>query len=403
MPTDYLKRILDARVYDVARETRARGRAAPVGPARQHGAAEARGQPAGLQLQAARRVQPDGPARARRARARRDRRVGRQPRAGRRARGRTARLPRGDRDAGDDAAVKIDAVRARGAEVVLAGESYSDAYAHALERQATEGLTFVHPFDDPDVIAGQGTIGMEILRQHQALHSSRPIHAIFVAIGGGGLIAGVGAYVKAVRPDIRIIGVQTIDSDAMARSLAAGEIVTLPTVGLFSDGTAVKRVGVETFRLAQEVVDDIVLVDTDAICAAIKDVFVETRSHSRAGRRTRDRGTEGVRRARRHPRRDAGRDRVRREHELRPAALRRRPRRGRRGTRGRVRGDDPRGRGAVSAASARWSARTTSPSSTTGSPTRTSRTCSSASPSARAATVARSRRRSASTASRRST
>jgi len=131
----------------------------------------------------------------------------------------------------------------------------------------------VHPFDDPDVIAGQGTIGMEILRQH-----SGPIHAIFVAIGGGGLIAGIGAYVKEIRPDIKIIGVQTLDSDAMARSLKAGHRVTLNDVGLFSDGTAVRLVGEETFRVAQMVVDEIILVDTDAICAAIQDVFQDTRS-----------------------------------------------------------------------------------------------------------------------------
>ena len=174
--------------------------------------------------------------------------------------------------------VKIDAVKARGAEVVLAGESYSDAYAHALDLQKKDGLCFVHPFDDPDVIAGQGTIGMEILRQHQALHSDRPIHAIFVAIGGGGLISGVAAYVKAVRPEIRIIGVQTTDSDAMAQSVATGRRVMLANVGLFSDGTAVKQVGVETLRLVKKHVDEIILVDTDAICAAIKDVFAETRS-----------------------------------------------------------------------------------------------------------------------------
>ena len=174
--------------------------------------------------------------------------------------------------------MKVDAVAARGAEVVLAGESYSDAYEHALVMQKRDRLTFVHPFDDPDVIAGQGTIGMEILRQHQSLHSDRPIHAIFVAIGGGGLISGVAAYVKAVRPDIRIIGVQTEDSDAMAQSVAAKRRVTLPNVGLFSDGTAVKQVGVETFRLVRKYVDEIITVDTDATCAAIKDVFVETRS-----------------------------------------------------------------------------------------------------------------------------
>ena len=169
--------------------------------------------------------------------------------------------------------VKIDAVRARGAEVVLHGDSYSDAAAHAAELQQRDGLTFVHPFDDPDVIAGQGTIAMEILRQHQG-----PIHAMFVAIGGGGLAAGIGAYVKQVRPEIRLIGVQTTDSDAMARSLKAGRRVELHEVGLFSDGTAVKKVGEETYRLCKEYLDDIILVDTDAICAAIKDVFQDTRA-----------------------------------------------------------------------------------------------------------------------------
>ena len=169
--------------------------------------------------------------------------------------------------------VKVDAVRARGAEVVLHGDSYSDAYARALEIQSAQGLSFVHPFDDPDVIAGQGTIAMEILRQHQA-----PIHAIFVAIGGGGLASGIGAYVKQVRPEIRLVGVQTTDSDAMARSLKAGRRVELHDVGLFSDGTAVRKVGEETYRLCKAYVDEIVLVDTDAICAAIKDVFQDTRS-----------------------------------------------------------------------------------------------------------------------------
>ncbi len=170
-------------------------------------------------------------------------------------------------------AVKVEAVRARGGEVVLAGDSYSDAYQHALVLEKKHKLTFVHPFDDPHVIAGQGTIAMEILRQHAG-----PIHAVFVAIGGGGLIGGVGAYIKAVRPDIKVIGVQTTDSDAMAKSLAAGRRVMLHDVGLFSDGTAVKQVGEETFRLAKQVVDEIILVDTDAVCAAIKDVFIDTRS-----------------------------------------------------------------------------------------------------------------------------
>ncbi len=169
--------------------------------------------------------------------------------------------------------LKIDAVAALGGETVLHGDSYSDAYQHALQLQAAKGLTFVHPFDDPDVIAGQGTVAMEILRQHQG-----PIDAVFVAIGGGGLISGVAAYIKAVRPEVRVIGVQTVDSDAMVRSVAAGKRVTLTEVGLFSDGTAVKRVGEETFRVARALVDDYVLVDTDAVCAAIKDVFQDTRS-----------------------------------------------------------------------------------------------------------------------------
>ena len=169
--------------------------------------------------------------------------------------------------------VKIDAVSALGGTVVLEGESYSDAYQHALKLQAEQGLVFVHPFDDPDVIAGQGTIGMEILRQHQG-----PIEAVFVAIGGGGLIAGVASYIKAVRPEIKVVGVQTHDSDAMHRSVQAGARVQLHDVGLFSDGTAVKQVGEETFRMARELVDDYVLVDTDEVCAAIKDIFQDTRS-----------------------------------------------------------------------------------------------------------------------------
>ncbi|MCI2809750.1 threonine ammonia-lyase, biosynthetic [Eoetvoesiella caeni] len=169
--------------------------------------------------------------------------------------------------------VKVDAVRALGGEAVLAGDSYSDAYAHALDLEKQEKLTFVHPFDDPDVIAGQGTIGMEILRQHP-----NQIDAVFVPIGGGGLIAGVAAYIKQLRPNIKIIGVQTADSDAMARSAKAGRRIELSDVGLFSDGTAVKLVGSETFKLAKQYVDDYITVDTDAICAAIKDVFQDTRS-----------------------------------------------------------------------------------------------------------------------------
>jgi len=173
--------------------------------------------------------------------------------------------------------LKVDAVKTLGGDVVLHGESYSDAYEHAACLQKEQGLTFVHPFDDPDVIAGQGTIAMEILRQLQSL-GSRRLDAVFVAIGGGGLISGVANYIKAVRPEIKVIGVQMNDSDAMAQSVRAQQRVQLADVGLFSDGTAVKLVGEETFRVAQGLVDEFVLVDTDAVCAAIKDIFVDTRS-----------------------------------------------------------------------------------------------------------------------------
>ncbi len=176
--------------------------------------------------------------------------------------------------------VKIDAVKAFGGanvEVVLFGDSYSDAHAHAVALEQQNGLAFVHPFDDPDVIAGQGTIAMEILRQLQGLGSNE-LDAVFVAIGGGGLISGVANYIKAVRPEIKVIGVQMNDSDAMIQSVAAKKRVTLPDVGLFSDGTAVKLVGEETFRVARGLVDSYITVDTDSVCAAIKDVFVDTRS-----------------------------------------------------------------------------------------------------------------------------
>ncbi|MDP2371635.1 threonine ammonia-lyase, biosynthetic [Rhodoferax sp.] len=173
--------------------------------------------------------------------------------------------------------VKVDAVRGFGGEVVLHGDSYSDAYAHAIKLEGKQGLTFVHPFDDPDVIAGQGTIAMELLRQLQG-HGSNRLDAVFVAIGGGGLISGVANYIKAVRPEIKVIGVQMNDSDAMMQSVAAKKRVTLPDVGLFSDGTAVKLVGEETFRIARKLVDEYIAVDTDAVCAAIKDVFIDTRS-----------------------------------------------------------------------------------------------------------------------------
>jgi threonine dehydratase len=169
--------------------------------------------------------------------------------------------------------IKIQAVEARRAQVVLHGDSYDEAYAHAQRLAAKVRLTFVHPYDDPEVIAGQGTIGMEILRQHP-----ETIHALFVPIGGGGLISGIAAYVKRLRPEIRVIGVEPVDADAMYRSLKAGRRIKLAQIGLFADGVAVKQVGRETFRLCRAFVDEVILVDTDETCAAIKDVFEDTRS-----------------------------------------------------------------------------------------------------------------------------
>ena len=168
--------------------------------------------------------------------------------------------------------IKVDAVLALGGDVVLHGDTYDDAYAHAHELGKQRELVFVHPFDDPDVIAGQGTIGAEILQQLD------DIDAIFVPIGGGGLIAGIAVYVKSMRPDIRIIGVEPDDSAAMRDSLLAGAPVTLDHVGIFADGVAVRRVGDETFRLCQQYVDEIITVDTDQVCAAIRDIFEDTRS-----------------------------------------------------------------------------------------------------------------------------
>ena len=169
--------------------------------------------------------------------------------------------------------IKIQAVESRGATVLLHGDVYDEAYTQALKLAAEEHATFVHPYDDPDIIAGQGTIGMEILRQHTGT-----IHAIFVPVGGGGLISGIAAYVKRLHPRVKIIGVEPVDADSMYRSLQEGRRIKLAQVGLFADGVAVKQVGEETFRLCRDLVDEIILVDTDAICAAIKDVFEDTRA-----------------------------------------------------------------------------------------------------------------------------
>src|SRR6185369_10449379 len=169
--------------------------------------------------------------------------------------------------------IKIAAVAGRGAKVVLHGDSYDEAYAHSLKLARTHNLTYVHPYDDPEVIAGQGTIAMEILRQ-----TRREIDAIFVAIGGGGLISGIAAYVKRLRPQIKVIGVEPVDAAAMYRSLKAGRRIKLDQVGLFADGVAVKQVGKETFRICRDLVDEVIRVDTAATCAAIKDVFEDTRA-----------------------------------------------------------------------------------------------------------------------------
>src|SRR4051812_5065535 len=169
--------------------------------------------------------------------------------------------------------IKVAAVAARGAKVELHGDSYHEASLHAKALAKRGKLTFVHPYDDPLVIAGQGTIGLEILRQHP-----HPIDAIYVPVGGGGLVAGIASYVKRVSPKTRIVGVEPVDSNAMTQSLKAGRRVTLEHVNLFADGVAVKQVGRETFRIARELVDEMVLVDTDEICAAIKDIFEDTRT-----------------------------------------------------------------------------------------------------------------------------
>lgn len=169
--------------------------------------------------------------------------------------------------------IKIKSVKARGAKIVLHGDSYDDAYSHAQELVAEKGMIFIHPYDDPDVIAGQGTVAMEILRQHTA-----EIHAIFVPVGGGGLVAGIAAYVKFVRPEIKVIAVEPDDADCLNQALKAGRRVVLDQVGLFADGVAVKQVGEETFRIAQQYVDEVITVSTDEICAAIKDIFDDTRS-----------------------------------------------------------------------------------------------------------------------------
>ena len=169
--------------------------------------------------------------------------------------------------------IKVDAVQSMGAEVVLAGDSYDQAKAHCDTLVAQTGMTFIHPFDDPLVIAGQGTIGAEIVR-----HSQDQLSAVFVPVGGGGLIAGISGYIKSLRPDVKVIGVEPFEADAMYRSLAHGRRVQLDHVGIFADGVAVREVGERTFEIVRQTVDEVLRVTNDEICAAIKDIFDETRS-----------------------------------------------------------------------------------------------------------------------------
>ncbi|NOY71345.1 MAG: threonine ammonia-lyase, biosynthetic [Gammaproteobacteria bacterium] len=170
--------------------------------------------------------------------------------------------------------IKVSSVKAYGADVILYGDGYDEAYQHALELADQKKMTFIHPYDDPDVIAGQGTVAMEILRQ---MHGGE-ISAIFVPVGGGGLIAGISAYVKHLYPEIKIIGVEPDNAACLYEALKAGKRVELEQVGIFADGVAVRQVGIEPFKVAKECVDEVILVSTDEICAAIKDIFEDTRS-----------------------------------------------------------------------------------------------------------------------------
>jgi threonine dehydratase len=273
VPQSYLKRILDARVYEVARETPLeyapvlserfgnrvwlkREDMQPVFSFKCRGAYNkmARLSPASLKrgvIASSAGNHAQGVALA----------------AGRLGARATIVMPRTTQQ------IKVDAVRALGANIVLHGDHYDAAYAKARKIAARRNLVFVHPYDDPDVIAGQGTIGLEILKQHTS-----ELDAIFVPVGGGGLIAGIAAYVKQIRPGVKIIGVEPEDADAMYRSLRSGRRVLLDHVGIFADGVAVRQVGRETLRLCRQFVDRIVLVSNDEICAAMKDIFEDCRS-----------------------------------------------------------------------------------------------------------------------------
>ena len=169
--------------------------------------------------------------------------------------------------------IKVDAVRSRSARVILHGDAYDEALAHALRFAKEKGMVYIHAYDDPDVIAGQGTVGMEILRQHTG-----PLDAVFVPVGGGGLLAGVAAYIKYVRPEVKVIGVEPEDAACLKAAMEKGRRVTLPHVGIFADGVAVAQIGKETFRVIRETVDEVITASTDEMCAAIKDIFDDTRS-----------------------------------------------------------------------------------------------------------------------------
>lgn len=272
MPDSYIKRILDARVYDVARET-------PIDEAMLLSARFGNRiwlkredlQPVfSFKLRGAynkmHRLQPEQRARGVIAASAGNHAQGLAMAAQRMGVAATIVMPR------TTPRIKVDAVRSRGAHVVLHGDSFDEAAAQAQKLVEQKGLTFVHPFDDPDVIAGQGTVGMEIVRQHE-----EPLDAVFVPVGGGGLLAGMAAYISYVWPTTKIIGVEPEDAACLKAALERGRRVTLPEVGLFADGCAVAQVGRETFRVIRDTVHEVITASTDEICAAIKDIFEDTR------------------------------------------------------------------------------------------------------------------------------
>lgn len=218
--------------------------------------------------------------------------------------------------------LKVLGVRSRGAEALLHGESFPFALAHALQMSEQSGRTFVSPFDDPDVIAGQGTVAMEILRQHQGA-----LDAIFIPVGGGGLIAGIAAYVKYLRPEVRIIGVESEHSACLKAALHAGKRVVLPSVGTFADGVAVAQIGEYGFEVCRFCVDEVITVSNDELCAAIKNIYDDTRFDHRAFRRVGGGGDQAIRGEKRSTGSDLRGDRLRRQHQFRQPAPCRRARR----------------------------------------------------------------------------